>query len=191
MCAMKARESRHEPATIFLPVPAFEDQASYLLAGVSGTAPAHALLFITKTSRSVERPRLSHRIHGRQRRSNIRDRRVARWAEKLMNAKLSAVLLPASWVARHAATRHASDATSRLRRRLPARSLLLERVHRRIHLRAAPPRLTTAATSAGTSTAAATGTTAFATPPPHNNPVLWSIAASPALPPSAVVAGIV
>ena len=67
---------------------------------------------------------------------------------------------------------HGSRATSRLRRRLPARPLLLEHVHRRIHLRAAPPRLTTSChlrlhhlchlrcTSASASAMAATATTA-------------------------------
>ena len=133
----------------------------------------------------------------RQRRSNIRDRRVARCAEKLRKKRSASAEVPPPGlgVARHASlscrrgrhgctrppqpqpTRHASHATSRLRRRLPARPLLLERVHRRIHLRAAPPRLATTATTAATSTSAtattattaATATAAVATLAAHHD----------------------
>ena len=89
---------------------------------------------------------------------------------------------PQRWRVLHAARRRVDathHATSRLRRRLPDRPLLLERVHRRIHLRAAPPRLTTAATSASTSastsatattaTTAATATAAVATLAAHHD----------------------
>ena len=138
-------------------------------------------------------------LYVRQRRSNIRDRRVARWADNLTKEchipASAEVPPPGLGVARHASlscrrgrhgctrppqpqpTRHASHATSRLRRRLPARPLLLERVHRRIHLRAAPPRLATTITTAATSTSAtattattaATATAAVATLAAHHD----------------------